>query len=97
MENPEKADVRDPSCMTDDELRATLLAHGVKAGPIVGKTALNTVLKTCISFHYRNRILVVISTVCHLNYYSIVCLSQPPPGPCMRRSVGCFILMDITD
>ncbi len=35
----------DPSGLTDDDLKAALLAHGVKAGPIVGEVALNTVMK----------------------------------------------------
>lgn len=35
----------DPSGLTDDELKAALLTHGVKAGPIVGEDALNNVLK----------------------------------------------------
>lgn len=33
----------DPSGLTDDDLKAALLVHGVKAGPIVGEVALNTV------------------------------------------------------
>lgn len=35
----------DPSGLTNDDLKAALLTHGVKAGPIVGEVALNTVLK----------------------------------------------------
>lgn len=34
----------DPSGLTDDDLKAALLQHGVKAGPIVGEVALITVL-----------------------------------------------------
>ena len=34
----------DPSGLTDDDLKATLLQHGFKAGPIVGEAALITVL-----------------------------------------------------
>lgn len=35
----------DPSGLTDDDLKAALLRHGVKAGPIVGEAALNSDLK----------------------------------------------------
>nr|XP_057940565.1 lamina-associated polypeptide 2, isoforms beta/gamma-like isoform X2 [Doryrhamphus excisus] len=37
-ENPEDEDKPDPSTLTDDDLKAALLVHGVKAGPIVGTT-----------------------------------------------------------
>ncbi|XP_019131266.1 LEM domain-containing protein 1 [Larimichthys crocea] len=32
------AEIPDPSCLTDDDLKAALLKHGVKAGPIVATT-----------------------------------------------------------
>ncbi|XP_029291992.1 LEM domain-containing protein 1 isoform X6 [Cottoperca gobio] len=34
----EDAEIPDPSCLTDDDLKAALLEHGVKAGPIVAST-----------------------------------------------------------
>ncbi|XP_038577971.1 LEM domain-containing protein 1 isoform X5 [Micropterus salmoides] len=37
-EDPEDSDMPDPSGLTDDELKAALLTHGVKAGPIVAST-----------------------------------------------------------
>ncbi|KAM9751956.1 LEM domain-containing protein 1 isoform 2-T2 [Menidia menidia] len=37
-EVPEVAEMPDPSTLTDDDLKATLLKHGVKAGPIVAST-----------------------------------------------------------
>ncbi|XP_040915795.1 LEM domain-containing protein 1 [Toxotes jaculatrix] len=37
-ENPEDAEIPDPSGLTDDDLKAALLKHGVKAGPIVAST-----------------------------------------------------------
>jgi len=33
----EDAEMPHPSTLTDDDLKAALLKHGVKAGPIVGK------------------------------------------------------------
>ena len=42
-ENPTDAEMRDPCTLTDDDLKAALLKYGVKAGPIVGEVALNTV------------------------------------------------------
>uniref|UniRef100_A0A3B4VKV2 LEM domain containing 1 n=1 Tax=Seriola dumerili TaxID=41447 RepID=A0A3B4VKV2_SERDU len=35
---PEDAEMPDPSGLTDDDLKAALLVHGVKAGPIVAST-----------------------------------------------------------
>lgn len=46
----EDAEVLDPCGLTDDDLKAALLKHGFKAGPIVGKTALQTVLKMFFFF-----------------------------------------------
>uniref|UniRef100_A0A673CDB9 Zgc:92287 n=1 Tax=Sphaeramia orbicularis TaxID=375764 RepID=A0A673CDB9_9TELE len=37
-EGPEDAGILDPSVLTDDDLKAALLKHGVKAGPIVAST-----------------------------------------------------------
>ncbi|XP_058497855.1 lamina-associated polypeptide 2, isoforms beta/gamma-like isoform X2 [Solea solea] len=37
-ENPGDAEMPDPSALTDDDLKAALLKHGVKAGPIVAST-----------------------------------------------------------
>ncbi|XP_041654559.1 LEM domain-containing protein 1 isoform X4 [Cheilinus undulatus] len=37
-EDPEETEIPDPSGLTDDELKAALLAHGVKVGPIVAST-----------------------------------------------------------
>ncbi|KAM9351015.1 LEM domain-containing protein 1 [Symphorus nematophorus] len=37
-EDPEDAGIPDPSALTDDDLKAALLEHGVKAGPIVAST-----------------------------------------------------------
>ncbi|XP_069560461.1 LEM domain-containing protein 1 isoform X2 [Brachyistius frenatus] len=37
-EGPWEAAMPDPSSLTDDDLKATLLKHGVKAGPIVAST-----------------------------------------------------------
>ncbi|XP_044067274.1 LEM domain-containing protein 1 isoform X8 [Siniperca chuatsi] len=37
-EDPEDAEMPDPSGLTDDDLKVALLAHGVKAGPIVAST-----------------------------------------------------------
>ncbi|XP_023260861.1 lamina-associated polypeptide 2, isoforms beta/gamma-like isoform X4 [Seriola lalandi dorsalis] len=37
-EKPEDAEMPDPSGLTDDDLKAALLVHGVKAGPIVAST-----------------------------------------------------------
>lgn len=37
-EDPEETGIPDPSGLTDDELKAALLAHGVKVGPIVAST-----------------------------------------------------------
>ncbi|XP_070824675.1 LEM domain-containing protein 1 [Chaetodon trifascialis] len=37
-EDPEDAEIPDPSCLTDDDLKAALLKHGVKVGPIVAST-----------------------------------------------------------
>ncbi|XP_070767288.1 LEM domain-containing protein 1 [Enoplosus armatus] len=37
-EDPEDAEMPDPSGLTDDDLKAALLKHGVKAGPIVAST-----------------------------------------------------------
>ncbi|XP_076598204.1 LEM domain-containing protein 1 [Chaetodon auriga] len=37
-EDREDAEIPDPSCLTDDDLKAALLKHGVKAGPIVAST-----------------------------------------------------------
>lgn len=45
MKDPDDADVPDPSGLTDHDLKAALLLHGVKAGPIVGEGAVNTVLE----------------------------------------------------
>lgn len=35
----------DPSGLNVDDLKAALLTHGVKAGPIVGEAAFNSALK----------------------------------------------------
>lgn len=40
--NPEASEVPDPSSLTDRDLKAELLKHGVTAGPIVGQCELNT-------------------------------------------------------
>ncbi|XP_028265611.1 LEM domain-containing protein 1 isoform X3 [Parambassis ranga] len=37
-EDPDHTEIPDPRTLTDDELKAALLHHGVKAGPIVGTT-----------------------------------------------------------
>lgn len=37
-EDPEDAEIPDPSALTDDDLKAALLKHGFKAGPIVAST-----------------------------------------------------------
>ncbi|XP_062283115.1 LEM domain-containing protein 1 [Scomber scombrus] len=37
-EDPDDTEMPDPSGLTDDDLRAALLVHGVKAGPIVAST-----------------------------------------------------------
>ncbi|XP_070696275.1 LEM domain-containing protein 1 [Pempheris klunzingeri] len=37
-EDPEETEMPDPSGLTDDDLKAALLVHGVKAGPIVAST-----------------------------------------------------------
>ncbi|KAK7915805.1 hypothetical protein WMY93_011566 [Mugilogobius chulae] len=38
VEEPQDPQIIDPSCLTDDDLKAALLQHGVKAGPIVAST-----------------------------------------------------------
>lgn len=48
----EDAVILDPCGLTDDDLKAALLKHGFKAGPIVGKTALQTVLNFLLFFFF---------------------------------------------
>lgn len=67
----------DPSGLTNDDLKAALLAHGVKAGPIVGEVALNTVLKLVLELRctvYLHSILSLFFFYLKSNSYSIVCL-----------------------
>nr|XP_046253537.1 LEM domain-containing protein 1 isoform X14 [Scatophagus argus] len=37
-EDPDDAEIPDPSGLTDDDLRAALVQHGIKAGPVVAST-----------------------------------------------------------
>lgn len=55
-------DERDPKFLTDGDLKAALLRHGITAGPIVGEgtTIFGALLKT----HFFNK-----CNICTLNYF----------------------------
>lgn len=45
-------DAPDPRFLTDDDLKAALLKHGITVGPIVGEDAFNTAV--ILPFYLRN-------------------------------------------